>query len=382
MRKTAALFLVSITFAGFGAGPPAVTPSAWQTLIDQLGDEEYDTRKAAGKKLADMGEDILPALRRAGKSHSDADVRLRAAVLASDIERRLDREVRVFRGHAQGVFAFALSPDGKRMASGAWQGATENVGRVWDVGTGKELFQLVGHTACVGGVAWEGKDVFTGGNDGRLMRWDGGTGKLLKEYTGNGSAIQSVAVNSRMAVTCGFEREARVWELEKAVQLGANADGPGVYKKVAMIPGGNRFAAVATDGSVRVIDLVTFELVRKMNTSHAGGALVVVAADDRVASGGVDGVVRLHDAVTGKLVREFKGHVGEVHAVAFSPDGKRLISGGADKVAVVWDIETGKAIQKLEGHTDLITCAAFLPGGRGAVTSSYDKTLRLWYVRR
>jgi WD40 repeat protein len=214
------------------------------------------------------------------------------------------------------------------------------------------------------------------------MRWDGSTGKHLKEYSGDGSAIQSVAVSGKSSVTCGFEREARVWDLEKGVQLGANADGPGVYKKAAMIPGENRFAAVSTDGSVRVIDLLTFKLVRKMDTPHAGGALSVAAAADRVASGGAGGVVRLHDAATGKTVKEFKGHVGQVHAVAFSPDGRRLISGGSDKVAVLWDIKTGKAIQKLEGHTDLITCAAFLPGGRAAVTSSYDKTLRLWNVRR
>ena len=381
MRNTVASALLLVSLTAFAAAPPPV-PTAWLKLIDHLGDDDYDTRKAAGKKLTESGEDILPLLRKATKSHPDADVRLRAAVLASDIEKQLDREIRVFRGHEQGVFAFALSPDGKRMASGAWQGATENVGRVWDVNTGKELFQLVGHTACLGGVAWHGKDIFTGGNDGRLMRWDGGTGKHLKEYSGDGSAIQSVTVNGRRAVTCGFEREARVWDLETGQQVGSNADGPGVYKKVAMIGSGNRFAAASTDGSLRVIDVATFKLVRKMNTSHTGGALAMAADDDRVASGGADGVVRLHDAVTGKLVREFKGHVGEVHAVAFSPDGKRLISGGADKVAVIWDIETGKTIQKLEGHTDMITCAAFLPTGRGAVTSSYDKTLRLWHVRR
>jgi WD40 repeat protein len=85
---------------------------------------------------------------------------------------------------------------------------------------------------------------------------------------------------------------------------------------------------------------------------------------------------------TGKLVREVKAHVGEAHAVAFSPDGKRLISGGADKVALVWDVESGMIVQRLAGHTGLVTCAAFLAGGRQAVTGGYDRTLRLWNVWR
>ena len=175
------------------------------------------TRKAAEKKLTDLGEVVLPTLRKAGKSHVDADVRLRASVIAAAIETHFDRPVRIFEGHTEGVLAFALSPDGKRMASGAWQNGTDHVGRVWDVATGKELFQLKGHTACVGGVAWskDGKHILTGGNDGHVIVWDA-TGKLLKKFSGTTSAIRSVALspNGKKAVTCGFEREARVWDVE------------------------------------------------------------------------------------------------------------------------------------------------------------------------
>jgi dipeptidyl aminopeptidase/acylaminoacyl peptidase len=221
-------------------------------LINRLGSDDYADRKEAEKTLAELGEGVLPALRKAGRSHADADVRLRAIVLAAAIEGRLAREVHVFKGHAQGVFALALSPDGRRVASGAWQDATENVGCVWDVATGKELYQLVGHTACVGGVAWsaDGRHVFTGGNDGRLMKWDAGSGKLLREYTGDGSAIRCVALSGdgSRAVTCGFEREARVWDLEKGPQVGTYADGPGVFKAAAVLHGGKAFAAASTDG--------------------------------------------------------------------------------------------------------------------------------------
>lgn len=79
------------------------------------------------------------------------------------------------------------------------------------------------------------------------------------------------------------------------------------------------------------------------------------------------------------------------HAVAVSPDGKRvascdagrrLVSGGADKTARVWDVESGKEIQRFGEHTDAVTCAAFMPGGRQALTGYHDRTLRFWRVRK
>src|SRR5262249_61868512 len=66
----------------FAAAPPAKVPDQWVKLIDQLGDD--DTREAAAKKLTALGEDVLPALRRAAKEHDDPDVRLRAVVLRSE----------------------------------------------------------------------------------------------------------------------------------------------------------------------------------------------------------------------------------------------------------------------------------------------------------
>src|SRR5262249_44967467 len=143
----------------FGVAPPAKTPAEWLKLIDQLGDD--NTRAAAQKKLEALGEDVLPALRRASKSHDDVDVRLRAVLVVAAIDKKTYREVRAYEGHTDGPIAFALSPDGKKMVSGCWGNLTEHVARIWDVKSGKELLQLKGHTSGVVCFAWskDGKHV-------------------------------------------------------------------------------------------------------------------------------------------------------------------------------------------------------------------------------
>src|SRR3989338_4936892 len=74
------------------------------------------------------------------------------------------------------------------------------------------------------------------------------------------------------------------------------------------------------------------------------------------------------------------GHSGEVHAVAFSPDGRTLISGSYDHTLKLWDIASGREIRTLIGHAENIYAVAFSPDGRTIISGSGDNTLKLWDV--
>src|SRR5262249_36002390 len=56
---------------------------------------------------------------------------------------------------------------------------------------------------------------------------------------------------------------------------------------------------------------------------------------------GVDGGVRLLETATGKERGRFAGHNGNVEALSFAPDGRRLASGSRDTTILVWDV-TGR----------------------------------------
>lgn len=97
-------------------------------------------------------------------------------------------------------------------------------------------------------------------------------------------------------------------------------------------------------------------------------------------SGGTGGIVQLWDVETGAEIRRLAGHTGTIYELAISPDGRRALTGSRDKTARLWDLASGREILVLKGHTNWVRSVAFSPDGRRALTGAgpKDHTMRLW----
>jgi WD40 repeat protein len=91
-----------------------------------------------------------------------------------------------------------------------------------------------------------------------------------------------------------------------------------------------------------------------------------------------DKSVRLWDVEAGRDLRRFIGHTASVWSVAFSPDGKRAASGGADQTVRLWDVDTGNELRRFEGHEGLVLCVAFAPDGKHVLSAALDHSIILW----
>ena len=80
-------------------------------LIEQLGDQEFVKREAAGRALEAVGEPALDALVKAAKSNKDPEIRHRAENVIQRIRARCFGCLRgCLPGHTGGVFAVACLP--------------------------------------------------------------------------------------------------------------------------------------------------------------------------------------------------------------------------------------------------------------------------------
>jgi WD40 repeat protein len=87
----------------------------------------------------------------------------------------------------------------------------------------------------------------------------------------------------------------------------------------------------------------------------------------RLATASLDGSVRLWDATRGAEVLTITGQLGEVHCVAFGPDGQRLVITGVDKrmqrsIMGAWDAATGQQLFEIGDGRQLHAC--FRPDGK------------------
>ncbi len=307
----------------------------------------------------------------------------------------------------------ALSPDGKHLV------VSLHKEFIWDIASGK-MTPVGGPKRADRGLppafSPDGRLVLTslGSHNQSLRILDAATGKEVGAVLGHSERITSArfAGNDRIITTSG-DKTCRVWFCRRREsgfvltgELMALRGHELDVLSADLAPDGETVLTASADGTARLWHVGEQEVLgRPQSAGDRTWCAAVSPAGRLVATGSFDGTIRLWDVRTGRLRATWQGHtslgkdpmrrelLGEVIAMSFSPDGKKLLAVSADpagylhgravngrwtphgKTALgphtpvrVWDVATGKELGLPGPHGVGVSSASFSPDGKRILT--------------
>ena len=244
----------------------------------------------------------------------------------------------------------------------------------------------------------------------------------MKHLQDNAGQLVAFFPDGKNLAGLNTDNSLKAWDIEYGSKFRTVERVTGHGETISLFRG--RTLKVSPEGRFSVIsstfDSTGSEIVTlwdgESKSSFRHETVVVAAAlspDARLlATGGWDETVTLWSVETRKRIRVLSGHKGEIHALAFSSDGRLLASSGAykwkylecedgstlrrngpcairgdgtgslyfyasddsqtDTTAKVWEVNSGRNVATLE-HQEIVTEIVFSPDGTRVATASGNK---------
>lgn len=221
---------------------------------------------------------------------------------------------------------------------------------------------------------------------------------LSKTLLGHEQDVQSVAItpDGTEIASGSFDGTIKIWNLktgELIQTLTGHSDAGEIISSIAISPDGKTLVSSSNSygGTIKVWDLSTGFLLYTLKAQGVGVSVVAISPDSQLlASGGEDGSIKLWNLELGQSLGTFSGHFGRVFSVAFSGNGELFASGGEDGSIHLWNLKKIKGIvsfnnlepdRRLLGHLNTIHSVAFSPDSQRLASGSADKTIKVWNLK-
>ncbi len=256
-------------------------------------------------------------------------------------------------GLAERIYDIAYSPDGKWMATASGDPGIFGVARIWaaEPGAGaKPVRELIETQDVVFSVAFspDSKRVATAGADRAIRIYEVETGKLLFQVEDHADWIFAVAFSpdGKRLASASRDKTCKVFDIEKKESLVTFPGHAQPVYTIAFSPDGKSVASGGEDNRIRVWnpdadgkqvrDIGGFGgTVFRLRYSPDGQTLVACSADKQV---------HVFKA-SGSSLRKLQGHQDWIYSVAISRDSKTIASGSWDGDVRLWNLADGKPIR-------------------------------------
>ena len=288
------------------------------------------------------------------------------------------RELRPILRYKTPVSTVAFSPNSRWIAGGSGNGTI----RIWDAGTGERIYEFKEHTESVWKLDFspDSKWLLSISSDGTgLLRSLVNPHKIPSTFRQQGTTIYAANFfpdnkdDGYTFVTGSSDKRIQLWHTNTINNDALSPDNRALEGHndsvwiLAFSKDGQNLASGSLDGTVRLWDL-DLRLERIKITGHTGGIKALAYTEDNriLACGtGLDGILRLWDAGTSGQLSTLLDHAGLNKVVTFSSDGRTLASSGNEDRTILLSDVT----KILDGTLDDSNLLHSLTGNRDGITA-------------
>ncbi|MGD2182972.1 hypothetical protein [Lusitaniella coriacea] len=280
---------------------------------------------------------------------------------------------------AHGIHTLAISADGKILArdSSSYEIALQ------EVGSGKELGVLEGHSDYVDALAFHPKTplLASGSADGTIKLWDVETKEVRKTLRGHRAVILAFSPDGTTLASGSPDATIKFWDVETGIEKQTLSNDNDGITTLSFHPQKEILAVGTQGGRLQLWNLQTGEKLGEHQFIEFKQSLRAIAFSPdgkHLASGGDDPTIHLWNVPDLIEQQTLKQHTFGIRTLAFSPDGNFLASGSSDKTINLWDLKTVAVRETFTGHRGKINAIAFSPNQPLLASGSSDSCVKFW----
>ncbi len=277
------------------------------------------------------------------------------------------------------VTAMSASYDGKYLA----MAGDDHVIRLFDVALKKTVRELSSHTDWIQSLAFsaDSQVLYSGGNDGRLLRWEPSNTDAPTEILKLPFAVRSLSLASKRQLLAigGFSDDVKIWDLANNHWKHQFKCECADQRCVRFSPSGDKLLCGGRDGGIRVWDVDTGELIvdRHLHKSRIFTA-AFSGSGDTITSAGEDRHLVRFDLKSNAVMMDRELATTKLMSMCLINDQLVAVA-GSDNSIRLYDMVVDDVIAKLNGHFG--TVAIMCPCGELLASGSFDTSVRIWDLK-